>query len=37
MTYQMKATEQFFPVMLFIMRYKVVPTSEFVDETLIHV
>jgi len=30
----MKATEQFFPVVLFIMLYKVVPTFESVDEIL---
>ena len=30
----MKATEQFFPVALFIMLYKVVLTFEFVDEIL---
>jgi len=30
----MKATEQYFPVVLFIMLYKVVPTSESVDEIL---
>ena len=30
----MKATGQYFPVVLFIVRYKVVSTSEFVDETL---
>ena len=34
MTIQMKATEQFFPVVLFIMLYKVVLTFEFVDEIL---
>ena len=33
-TFQMKATEQYFPVVLFIMLYKVVLTFEFVDETL---
>ena len=33
-TIQMKATEQFFPPMLFIMRYKLVLTFEFVDEIL---
>jgi len=27
----MKATEQYFPVVLFIMLFKVVPTSESVD------
>ena len=31
---QMKATEQYFPVVLFIMLYKVVLTFESVDETL---
>jgi len=30
----MKATEQYFPVVLFIMLYKVVLTSEPVDEIL---
>ena len=30
----MNATEQDFPVVLFIMLYKVVLTPEFVDETL---
>ena len=34
MTIQMKATEQYFPVVLFIMLYKVVVTFESVDETL---
>jgi len=33
-TIQMKATEQYFPVMLFIMLYKVVLTFESVDEIL---
>ena len=33
-TIQMKATEQYFPVVLFIMLYKVVLTFESVDETL---
>ena len=33
-TIQMKATEQYFPVVLFIMLYKVVLTSESVDEIL---
>ena len=28
----MKATEQYFPVVLFIMLYKVVLTDEFADE-----
>ena len=31
---QMKATEQYFPVVLFIMLYKVVPTCEPVKETV---
>jgi len=30
----MKAIEQYFPVVLFIMLYKVVPTFEFADEIL---
>ena len=34
MTIQMKATEQYFPVVLFIMLYKVVQTFESVDEIL---
>ena len=33
-TIQMKATEQFFPVVLFIMLYKVVLTFKSVDEIL---
>ena len=33
-TIQMKATEQYFPVVLFVMLYKVVLTFESVDETL---
>ena len=33
-TIQMKATEQFFPVLLFIMLYKVVLTFQSVDEIL---
>ena len=33
-TIQMKATEQYFPVVLFIMLYKVVLTFESVDELL---
>ena len=33
-TIQMKATEQYFPVVMFIMLYKVVLTSESVDEIL---
>ena len=34
MTIQMKATEQYFPVVLFIMLYKVVLTFEPVEEIL---
>ena len=34
MTTQMKATEQYFPAVLFIMLYKVVLTFESVDEIL---
>ena len=34
MTIQMKATEQYFPVVLFIMLYKVVLTFESVVEIL---
>ena len=34
MTIQMKATEQYFSVVLFIILYKVVITFEFVDEIL---
>ena len=34
MTIQVKATEQYFPVVLFIMLYKVVLTFESVDEIL---
>ena len=34
MTIQTKATEQYFPVVLFIMLYKVVLTFESVDEIL---
>ena len=34
MTIQMKATKQYFPVVLFIMLYKVVLSFEFVDEIL---
>ena len=30
----MKATEQYFPVVLFIMLYKLVPTFQSVDEIL---
>ena len=33
-TIQMKTIEQYFPVVLFIMLYKVVLTSESVDEIL---
>ena len=33
-TIQMKATEQYFPVVLFIMLYKVILTVESVDEIL---
>ena len=33
-TIQMKATEQYFPVVLFIMLYQVVIMSESVDEIL---
>ena len=33
-TIQMKATEQYFPVVLFIVLYKVVQTFESVDEIL---
>ena len=33
-TIQMKATEQYFPVVLFVMLYKVVVTFESVDEIL---
>ena len=33
-TIQMKATEQYFPVVLIIMRYKVILTFEPVDEIL---
>ena len=34
MTIQMKAVEQYFPVGLFVMLYKVVLTFESVDEIL---
>ena len=34
MTIQMKATERYFPVLLFIMLYKVILTFESVDEIL---
>ena len=33
-TIQMKAAEQYFPVVLFLMLYKVVLTFESVNETL---
>ena len=33
-TIQMKATEQYFPLVLFIVLYKVVPSFESVDEVL---
>ena len=33
-TIQMKASDQYFPVVLFIMRYKVLLTFESVDEIL---
>ena len=33
-TIEMKATKQYFPVVLFIMLYKVVLTLEFVNEIL---
>ena len=33
-TIQMKATEQYFPVVLFIMQYKVVLTFESTDKIL---
>ena len=33
-TIQMKAVQQYFPVVLFIMLYKVVATFESVDEIL---
>ena len=36
-TIQMKATEQYFPVLLFIMLYKVVLTFESVDKILKHI
>ena len=35
MTIEMKATEQYFHVVLFIMLYKVVLTFQSVDETLV--
>ena len=34
-TIQMKATGQYFPVMLFIMLYKVIQAFESVDEVLV--
>ena len=34
MTFQMKAMEQYFPVVLFIMLYKVVLTFEAMDKIL---
>ena len=34
MSIQVKATQLYFPVVLFIMLYQVVLTVEFVDETL---
>ena len=34
MTIQMKATRQYFPVVLFVMLYKVVLTFKSVDEIL---
>ena len=34
MAMQMKATEQYFPVVLFIMLYKIALTVESVDEIL---
>ena len=34
MTTQMKATEQYLPVVLFTMLYKVVLTFEFVDKMI---
>ena len=36
LTFQMKATGQFFPVVLFIMLYKVVLTFESVNEKPMH-
>ena len=32
----MKATEQYFPVVVFVMLYKVIPCYESVDEILRH-
>ena len=34
MSIQIKTTEQYFPVVLFIILYKVLQTFEFVDEIL---
>ena len=34
MTIQMKATDQYFSVVLFVLLYKVLLTFEYVDETL---
>ena len=34
MTIQMKATDQYFPVVLFVMLYKAVLTFEFANEIL---
>ena len=34
MTIQMETTKQYFPVVLFIMLYKVALNFEYVDETL---
>ena len=34
-TIQVKATEQYFPVVLFIMLYKLVLISEFVDHEIL--
>ena len=34
MTIEVKAAEQYFPMVLFIMFFEVVPTFEFVDEIL---
>ena len=34
MTIPMKATEQYFPVVLFVMLYKVILTFDSVDEVL---
>ena len=35
MTIQVKATEQYFPVVMFIKLYKVIPTFESEDEILV--